>query len=52
MNLKDLLPTLTEPEALALLCAHGNLVKRPFALSENAGTTGFDAETWAKLFAH
>ncbi len=50
MGMKDRLPKLTEAEALALLSEHGNLVKRPFALSENAGTTGFDVETWERLF--
>ncbi len=50
MNMKDRLPLLTEPEALALLATHGNLVKRPFALSKTAGTTGFDAAKWQQLF--
>ena len=50
MNMKVRLPTLTESEALALLAAHGNLVKRPFALSKTTGTTGFDATKWEQLF--
>ncbi len=51
MGLKERLPSLTETEALALLHAHGNLVKRPFLLlPDGRGTTGFDAETWEDLF--
>lgn len=47
-NLKDKLPTLSEDEALRLLAANGNLVKRPFALTPRAGLVGFDAAAWAK----
>ncbi len=50
MNMKALLPNLSESEALAFLAANGNLVKRPFAICKNAGTTGFVAETWERLF--
>jgi arsenate reductase len=51
MGLKDRLPNLTETEALVLLHAHGNLVKRPFLLlPDGRGTTGFHAETWEDLF--
>jgi len=46
------LPTLPEPDALALLAGNGNLVKRPFALGPGAdtagvGLVGFDETTWA-----
>jgi arsenate reductase (glutaredoxin) len=50
LNMKDRLPKLSEAEALALLAQHGNLVKRPFAISAEAGTTGFDEEKWRELF--
>jgi arsenate reductase len=41
------LPTLTEPEALALLAGNGRLVKRPFLLGEKVGLLGFDPKVWA-----
>lgn len=48
-GLKDRLPGLTEDEALALLAANGNLVKRPFLLTETGGTVGFKPEEWRGL---
>lgn len=51
MDLKNRLPALTETEALALLHAHGNLVKRPFLLlPDGGGTTGFKPAEWEALF--
>ncbi len=50
LNLKERLPKLSVDEALALLATNGNLVKRPFALGKDGGTTGFKAEEWARLF--
>ena len=49
MNMKDRLPKLSPDEALALLAAHGNLVKRPFALTPTAGVVGFKADEWETL---
>lgn len=46
MNMKERLPKLSTDEALALLAANGNLVKRPFALAKNAGVVGFKADEW------
>jgi len=51
MKLGERLPSMSEKEALALLAANGNLVKRPFALTENAGTVGFKPDEWERLFA-
>lgn len=51
LNMKERLPTLSVDEALALLTANGNLVKRPFALGENRGTTGFKPEEWERLIS-
>jgi arsenate reductase (glutaredoxin) len=51
LNLKDRLPTMTTDEAVALLAKNGNLVKRPFALASDRGTTGFKPEEWAQLFS-
>jgi arsenate reductase (glutaredoxin) len=51
MNMKERLPKMSEKEALALLAENGNLVKRPFAISANAGAVGFDKKEWTELFA-
>lgn len=52
MGMKDRLPDLTEAEALDLLHAHGNLVKRPFLLlPDGRGTTGFKEAEWAALLS-
>ena len=40
---------MTEQEAIALLSKNGNLIKRPFLLTEKGGTTGFQEETWDEL---
>jgi arsenate reductase (glutaredoxin) len=50
LNLKDKLPRLTEAEAIRLLSQNGNLVKRPFVLSERNGAVGFKAEEWKTKF--
>ncbi len=49
MNLKERLPKLTLDEALALLASNGRLVKRPFALSADAGVVGFKRAEWERL---
>ena len=49
MKLSERLPTLTEVEALDLLAGNGNLVKRPFLLTRNAGIVGFKQPEWEKL---
>ena len=51
LHMKERLPALSVDEALALLAANGNLVKRPFALGQDRGATGFRPEEWARLFA-
>ena len=50
MGLKDTLPSMGEAEAITLLTENGNLVKRPFVISKDSGTVGFDAARWAELF--
>lgn len=50
LNLKEMLPGMSEKEALGLLATNGNLVKRPFVLCEGADTVGFKEETWESLF--
>jgi arsenate reductase len=47
MNLKEVLPTWTEKQALEALSSHGNLVKRPFALHGKNGVIGFKEPEWA-----
>ena len=50
-NYKEKIKIMTEHEALTELSANGNLIRRPFVLSENTGTVGFSQEKWEKLFA-
>lgn len=49
MKLSEKLPKMSEKEALALLSKNGKLIKRPFAISTEAATTGFKPEEWKKL---
>ena len=51
LNMKERLPNMSQAEAIALLAARGNLVKRPFLLVDTAGLVGFKEEAWAKLLA-
>ena len=46
MNLKERLPKLSAAEAIALLAKNGNLVKRPFLLTEKTGLVGFKESDW------
>ncbi len=45
-GLSTKLPTLSEKDALQLLADNGNLVKRPFAISDGVHLTGFDEAAW------
>jgi len=51
LDMKTRLPKLKVDEALALLAASGNLVKRPFALTAKAGVVGFREEEWVRFLA-
>ena len=51
LNLKDKLPTMSVDQAIDLLSKNGNLVKRPFLLTERGGIVGFKEEEWQKFFA-
>ncbi|MCE9500404.1 MAG: Spx/MgsR family RNA polymerase-binding regulatory protein [Leptospira sp.] len=51
LNLKEKLPALNVEEQIDLLSRNGNLVKRPFLLSENFGLTGFNESEWKKSLA-
>ena len=50
MKLAERLPQFTEAEALALLAANGNLVKRPFLLTDTGGLVGFKPPEWERMF--
>lgn len=45
-NMKDLLPKLTEDQALAELAGNGSLVKRPFVVGDGVGLVGFSEKAW------
>ena len=49
LSMKDKLPTMSEAEAFDLLSKNGNLVKRPFLLTKNAGAVGFKEEEWSAV---
>lgn len=46
MGLKDKLPKMEVEEALELLMANGNLVKRPFLVTDRGCISGFDTAVW------
>ena len=50
MNLKDKLPSMSDTEAIDLLCKNGNLVKRPFVLAANDGSVGFNEDAWREKY--
>jgi len=51
LGMKDVLPTLSEEEALKLLSENGNLVKRPLVITKNSAINGFKEELWADFFS-
>ena len=48
-NMKDVLPTLNDAQAVDRLNANGNLVKRPFLITKDFGTVGFKENVWDDL---
>ena len=50
LGMKDVLPTLSEEEALKLLSENGNLVKRPLVITEDGAINGYKEELWAEFF--
>lgn len=40
---------LSEAEALGLLAKNGKLIKRPFLLTKNNGTVGFNQKVWEEI---
>ena len=51
LNMKERLPKLSADQALALLAGNGNLVKRPFATTADAGVVGFKPDEWQRFLA-
>lgn len=50
LKLGEKLPAMSESEAIDLLATNGNLVKRPFLLTETAGLVGFKEPEWEAHF--
>lgn len=51
MAMKDKLTTLSDKDALKLLTTNGNLVKRPFVISDKVSLVGFKEIEWQGAFA-
>lgn len=50
LKLGEKLPAMSEAESIDLLAGNGNLVKRPFLLTERAGLVGFKEAEWEVFF--
>ena len=50
LGMKDKLPRMSEAEALELLAANGNLVKRPILIGDGKALVGFKEAEWATAF--
>ncbi|HWA88368.1 MAG TPA: Spx/MgsR family RNA polymerase-binding regulatory protein [Opitutus sp.] len=50
-KLGERLGALSESEAIGLLAADGNLVKRPFAIGDDVALVGFDETKWKTMVA-
>jgi arsenate reductase (glutaredoxin) len=48
LGIKDVLPGMTDAQALRLLAGNGNLIKRPFVPLPDGGLVGFDAAEWQR----
>lgn len=51
LGMKDKLPHMSESEALDLLHSRGNLVKRPFLVTDKGALVGFKPAEWERFFA-
>ena len=51
LNMKEKLPSLSKAEAIDLLAANGNLVKRPFVMTKDGGMVGFNEAEWEAFFS-
>lgn len=50
LKLGEKLPAMSEAEAIDLLASNGNLVKRPFLLTDKGGLVGFKEAEWEAFF--
>lgn len=50
LKMKDKWPTLSDDEALGMLQSRGNLVKRPFVVTDKGVLVGFKEEAWEAFF--
>jgi arsenate reductase len=50
LKIKDILPKMSESEAIELLSQNGKLIKRPFLLTKDQGLVGFKLENYQALF--
>ena len=50
LNMKEKVKELSEDEILKMLSENGNLIKRPFVISDSIAVTGFKEEEWNKIF--
>ena len=50
LKLGEKLPAMSEAEAIDLLASNGNLVKRPFLLTDKGGLVGFKETEWEAFF--
>ena len=51
LNMKEKLKSMPNEIAIKLLNQNGNLVKRPFLLSNKRGLVGFNELTWTSFFS-
>ena len=49
-NLKSTLPNMGHDQRLSLLHSNGNLIKRPFVVSDSIQLVGFDEAIWRQAF--
>ncbi|MCW8891077.1 MAG: Spx/MgsR family RNA polymerase-binding regulatory protein [Sedimenticola sp.] len=47
---KEKLKTMSDDQALVALSRNGNLIKRPFVISDTIAVVGFKADQWDDLF--
>ena len=51
LDMKNRLPSMSADEAIELLSQNGNLIKRPFLLTDSSGTVGYRESDWNLLFS-
>lgn len=50
LKIKDKIGKMTTSEIVELLASNGNLIKRPFVLTNKFGLVGFNEDEWKKIF--